>query len=45
MPSQAFQNTLIIHLAFTGSIVIYLIVGETIRWSDPEFVGRGYGPD
>ncbi len=44
-PSQAFQNTLIIHLAFTGSIVIYLIVGETIRWSDPEFVGRGYGPE
>ena len=44
-PSQAFQNTLIIHLAFTGSVVIYLIVGETMRWSDPEFAGRGYGPD
>ena len=44
-PSQAFQNTLTIHLAFAGSIVIYVIVGETIRWGNPEFVGRGYGPE
>jgi len=44
-PSQAFQSTLIVHLAFTASILIYVLCGETIRWSDPEFVGRGYGPD
>jgi hypothetical protein len=43
--SQAFQSTLTVHLAFTASILIYVLCGETIRWSDPEFVGRGYGPD
>ncbi len=44
-PSQAFQSTLTVHLAFTASVLIYVLCGETIRWSDPEFVGRGYGPD
>jgi len=44
-PSQAFQNTLTVHLAFTASILIYVLVGEVMRWSDPEFAGGGYGPD
>jgi hypothetical protein len=24
---------------------MYVLVGEVMRWSDPEFAGRGYGPD
>ena len=42
--SQAFQSTLTVHLAFVASIVVYVFVGEVMRWSDPEFAGRGYGP-
>jgi hypothetical protein len=44
-PSQAFQTTLTVHLAFVASIVIYVLVGEVMRWSNREFAGGGYGPD
>jgi hypothetical protein len=44
-PSQAFQKTLALQIAFTGAVVIYVIVGEVVRWSDPLFADSGYGPE
>jgi hypothetical protein len=44
-PSQAFQNTLALQIAFMAAVVVYVGVGEVLRWSDPLFADGGYGPE
>jgi hypothetical protein len=38
-PNQVYTKTVTMHAAFTGAVVIYVMVGEVIKWSDPEFDG------
>jgi len=38
-PEQVFKAVVVLHLAFTGAVIVYIIVGEVMDWSDPEFDG------
>lgn len=38
-PEQIFQTVIVLHLSFMGAVIMYIIVGEVMDWSDPEFDG------
>jgi hypothetical protein len=44
-PNQVYAATVTIHAALTGAVVVYVIVGEVINWSDPEFDGYVFSGD